>query len=101
MEGTTSTASYTCCSTLHQWVFASSWGEGKDRKAVSALHLYQPHLYQPDAGQWVKITDMPTQRDTCACIMTADQELLAVGGYHIHHVDQSRLANMDIAQFSV
>ena len=76
-------------------------GEGKDRKAVSALHLYQPHLYQPDAGQWVKITDMPTQRDTCACIMTADQELLAVGGYHIHHVDQSRLANMDIAQFSV
>ena len=65
-------------------------GRDKDNKAVSALHLYQP-----DAGQWVKVADMPTQRYDCTCTMTTDQELLVVGG---HHVDWPRSANMDIAQ---
>ena len=32
-------------------------GGDKDLKAVSALHLYQP-----DAGQWVKVADLPSPR---------------------------------------
>ena len=59
-------------------------GEDKDRKAVSALHLYQP-----DAGQWVKIADMPTSRYNCTSIMITDKELFVAGGYHYN-----RLATM-------
>ena len=66
-------------------------GVDKDDKAVSALHLYQP-----DAGQWVKVADMPTQRYDCTCITTTDQELLVVGGCNRNGA--GRLANVDIAQ---
>ena len=63
---------------------------GKDKvgKAVSAVHLYQP-----DAGQWVKVADMPTPRWTHTCIMITKNELLVAGGYKA-----GCLATMDIAQ---
>ena len=63
-------------------------GWDKDGKTgVSALHLYQP-----DAGQWVKVADMPTPRHACTCIMITDKKLLVVGGFHY-----VRLATMNIA----
>ena len=60
-------------------------GGVKGRKAVSALHLYQP-----DAGQWVKVADMPTQRRCCTCTMI---EKIVAGGDH-----NGLLNTMDIAQ---
>ena len=62
-------------------------GMDKDRKAVGAIHFYQP-----DDGQWVTVSDMPTQWFWCTCIMTTDQELLVAGGTH-----NDRLARVDIA----
>ena len=50
-------------------------GKDKDRKAVSALHLYQP-----DAGQWVKVADLPSPRYHCTCVMISDKELIVAGG---------------------
>ena len=50
-------------------------GRCKDRKAVSALHLYQP-----DAGQWVKVADLPSPRYECMCTMISDKELIVAGG---------------------
>ena len=64
-------------------------GEDKDGEDVSALHLYQP-----DAGQWVKVADMPTPRYSPTCIMITDKELLVAGGWR----DKGRLATMYIAQ---
>ena len=64
-------------------------GKDKDDKAVSALHLYQP-----DAGQWVKVADMLTPRYNTTCIMITDKELLVAGGTEV----ADRLATMDIAQ---
>ena len=40
-------------------------GMNKDYKAVGTIYLYQP-----DAGQWAKVSDLPTQRYLCTCIMT-------------------------------
>ena len=60
-------------------------GEGEVGKAV--------HLYQPDAEQWVKVADMPTARYSCTCTMITDKELLVAGGWGMH-----RLASTDIAQ---
>ena len=62
-------------------------GRDKDDKAVSALYLYQP-----DAGQWIKVTDIPTPRYTCTSIMITDKSLLVAGGK-----DKHRLATMDMA----
>ena len=50
-------------------------GVDKDGKDVNALHLYQP-----DAGQWVMVANMPTARYACSCILTGDGELLVTGG---------------------
>ena len=50
-------------------------GGYKDLKAVSALHLYQP-----DAGQWVKVGDLPSPRYHCTCVMISDKELIVAGG---------------------
>ena len=60
-------------------------GGDKDLKAVSALHLYQP-----DAGQWEKVGDLPSPRSLSACVMISDKELLVAGGvtyspYNLHH----------------
>ena len=65
-------------------------GVDKDGETVTALHLYQP-----DAGQWVKLADMPTPRFACTCIMTSDNELLVGGGYSAIHNDW--LKAVDIA----
>ena len=54
-------------------------GKDKDRKAVSALHLYQP-----DAGQWVKVADLPSPRYRCTCILISDKELIVAGGEDEH-----------------
>ena len=64
-------------------------GVDKYRKAVTAIHLYQP-----DTGEWVKVGDLPTPRSDCTCAMITDRELLVAGG-----VDQdgNRLKRMDIA----
>ena len=50
-------------------------GMDKDLKAVSALHLYQP-----DAGQWVKVGDLPSPKCRCTCVMIREKELLVAGG---------------------
>ena len=50
-------------------------GGYKNRKAVSALHLYQP-----DAGQWVKVGDLSSPRRLSTCVMISDKELLVAGG---------------------
>ena len=50
-------------------------GEGKDCKAVTAIHLYQP-----DTVKWVKVGDLPTPRSHCTCAMITDRELLLVCG---------------------
>ena len=52
-------------------------GRDESDEVVSALHLYQP-----DAGQWVKVADMPTPRYCCTSIMITDKELLVAGGSH-------------------
>ena len=62
-------------------------GKDKDRKAVTAIHLYQP-----DTGEWVKVGDLPTPRYDCTCAMITDRELLVAGGQ-----DGNRLKRMDIA----
>ena len=64
-------------------------GRDKDRKAVTAIHLYQP-----DTGEWVKVGDLPTPRYNCTCAMITDRELLVAGGW-----DQGYtiLKRMDIA----
>ena len=64
-------------------------GRDKDRKTVTAIHLYKP-----DTGEWVKVGDLPTPRWNCPCAMITDRELLVAGG-----CDQyvNRLKRMDIA----
>ena len=56
-------------------------GEGKDRKAVTAIHLYQP-----DTGEWVKVGDLPTPRSYCTCAMITDRELLVSGKLGITNI---------------
>ena len=63
---------------------------GQDKgKFVSAVHLYQP-----DAGQWVKVADMPTSRQNTTCTMITNNELLVAGG----HYNGSELPTTYIAQ---
>ena len=50
-------------------------GVDKDRKAVAAIHLYQP-----DTGEWVKVGDLPTPRWNCTCAMITDREMVVAGG---------------------
>ena len=57
-----------------------------DYKEVAALHLYQP-----DAGQWVKVADMPTPRRACTCSKITDEELLVAAGYHQTRVDIAQI----------
>ena len=64
-------------------------GEDKDRKAVTAIHLYQP-----DTGEWVKVGDLPTPRYNCTCILlNANREILVFGGL------MAEDNKMDIAKF--
>ena len=50
-------------------------GEHKGRKAVTAIHLYQP-----DTGEWVKVGDLPTPRSDCICAMITNREMVVAGG---------------------
>ena len=52
-------------------------GSDRDRKAVSAILLYQP-----DTGEWVKVGDLPTPRYLCTCAMITNTEMFVAGGYH-------------------
>ena len=51
-------------------------GMDKDRKALTAIHLYQP-----DTGEWVKVGDLPTLRYHCTCAMITDREMVVAGGW--------------------
>ena len=64
-------------------------GRDKDDNAVSAIHLYQP-----DAGQWVKVADMPTPRYQCTGIMITDKELLVAGGKRDERLEATYLAQI-------
>ena len=63
---------------------------GKDKVGKDMCAL---HLYQPDAGQWVKVADMPTPRHTAISSMITDKTLLVAGGYNNGH-----LATMDLTE---
>ena len=63
-------------------------GRNKGRKAVTAIHLYQP-----DTGKWVKVGDLPTPRYDCICAKITDKEMLMAGGYD----GKNTLKNTDIA----
>ena len=64
-------------------------GGNKDYKAVSALHLYQP-----DAGQWVKVANLPSPRSSCSCTMITDKKLLVAGGYDGRELDKVEFAKI-------
>ena len=63
-------------------------GRDKDRKTVSAIHLYQP-----GTGEWVKVGDLPTPRYDCTCAMITDREIVVIGGMS----GGDRLQRIDIA----
>ena len=67
-------------------------GFNEDDITVSTLHLYQP-----DAGKWVKVADMPTPRCDCTCVMTSNDELLVAGGYSAIETNDW-LKTLDFAQ---
>ena len=54
-------------------------GRGKDGRAVTAIHLYQP-----DTGEWVKVGDLPTPRYKCTCAVIAGRAMLVAGGGDNH-----------------
>ena len=64
-------------------------GRNKDRKAVTAIHLYQP-----GTGKWVKVGDLRTPRYDCICAMIADKEMLVAGG---DYDGENLLKSTDIA----
>ena len=59
-------------------------GMDRDRKAVTAILLYQP-----DTGEWVKVGDLPTPRYDCTCAMITDTEMLVAGGSDRYHIYSS------------
>ena len=63
-------------------------GKKKDRKAVTAIHLYKPAT-----GKWVKVGDLPTPRRDCICAMITNNEMLVAGG----HDGENALKSTDIA----
>ena len=68
-------------------------GMDKDRKAVTAIHVYQP-----DTGEWVKVGDLPTPRHSCICALLKSNrefEVLVAGGYNSNN---TILSTMDIAK---
>ncbi len=65
-------------------------GRDKDRKEVTAIHLYHP-----DTEEWVKVGDLPTPRSLCTCTRITDREVLVAGGYN--HIQMERMERIDIA----
>ena len=67
-------------------------GRGKDKKAVTAIHLYQP-----DTGEWMKVVDLPTPRYWCTCAVIADREMLVAGGReNIDYLCRSDMALINV-----
>ncbi len=64
-------------------------GEDRSCEPVTVIHLYQS-----DTMKWVKVGDLSSPRCDCACVMTADKQVLVAGGQD----DQlRRLKIMDVA----
>ena len=61
--------------------------ENMSRKAVTAIHLYQP-----DTGEWVKIGDLLTPRYNVTCDLLL-REIVVVGGFN-----DKPMKTMDIAK---
>ena len=53
------------------------------------------HLYQPESGQWVKVGDLPTARDSCSCTRLPSGEILVIGGYNISFISRVDVASVD------
>ena len=62
-------------------------GLDKDRRAVTAIHLYQP-----DSGKWLKVGDLPFPRYYCTCGMLTEKDMIVAGGFL-----NDRLNEFDIA----
>ena len=58
-------------------------GVDKDRKVVTAIHLYQP-----DTGEWVKVEDLPIPRYNCTCVLLKpNREILVFGGVNAKYME--------------
>ena len=53
------------------------------------------HLYQPGSGQWVKVGDLPTARDSCSCTLLPSGEILVAGGFTSQ--GSSYISRVDVA----
>ena len=56
------------------------------------------HLYQPESGQWVKVGDLPTARDSCSCTLLPSGEILVAGGRIVRpgcYISQVDVASLD------
>ena len=49
------------------------------------------HLYQPSRRSWVKVGDLPTQRQECACIVLPSGEIFVAGGDYYGFSGTSRV----------
>ena len=47
---------------------------------VGGSHSSAIHVYQPSSGRWVKVSNLPTQRSRCACIVLPSGEIFVAGG---------------------
>ena len=65
-------------------------GRHRPRDSSSAIHLYQP-----ESGQWVKVDDLPTARDSCSCTQLPSGEILVIGGYNISFISRVDVASVD------
>lgn len=89
-----------CCSTPLSLCVGGAWGGAllavggreRDREAVTGILRYEP-----DAGRWSKVGDLPVARYDCACVMTAEREMLVVGG----HGHSTVIKNVDIARITI
>ena len=48
--------------------------------AVGGVISTAIHLYQPTRKNWVKVSDLPTQRRACACAVLPSGKIFAAGG---------------------
>lgn len=66
-------------------------GCNRAHETVSAIHLYKP-----DTEEWVKVGELPTPRCNCSCIVSAEKQILVIGG----NIEDSNvyLNTVDIAQ---
>ena len=65
-------------------------GRHRPRDSSSAIHLYQP-----ETGQWVKVDNLPTARDSCSCTQLPSGEILVAGGYNKGFISRVDVASVD------